>query len=52
MGQVMAVSGFVGRWFAVIVVVAGGLALAAPGAFAGGTPAIPWLLSLIMLGMG
>ena len=46
------VSGFAGRWFTVIVVAAGALALAFPGAFAGATVAIPWLLALIMFGMG
>ncbi len=47
-----AVSSFVGRWFAVIVVVAGAIALIVPDAFAGGTVAIPYLLMVIMLGMG
>lgn len=42
----------VGRWFALIVVVAGGVALATPGTFSGWGPAIPWLLTVIMLGMG
>ena len=49
---IAAVSGFVGRWFALIVVAAGGVALAAPEAFAGGTVAVPYLLMVIMLGMG
>ncbi|MGY5885742.1 bile acid:sodium symporter family protein [Modestobacter lacusdianchii] len=52
METVRRVSGFAGRWFAVIVVLAGALALLVPGAFAGGTAAVPWLLALIMLGMG
>jgi len=52
MSGIKTVSGFVGRWFAVIVLVAGGVALIAPDVFAGGTVAVPWLLSLIMLGMG
>lgn len=52
MSGIKTVSGFVGRWFAVIVLVAGGVALIAPEVFAGGTVAVPWLLSLIMLGMG
>lgn len=41
-----------GRWFAPIVVVAGAIALATPGTFAGGGPAVTWLLAVIMLGMG
>ncbi len=46
------VSDFVGRWFAVIVLAAGALALATPDTFSGWSPAVPWLLSVIMLGMG
>src|SRR5690606_16376696 len=46
------VSAVVGRWFALIVVVAGGVALLAPETFAAGAPAVPWLLAVIMLGMG
>lgn len=42
----------VGTWFAVIVLAAGGVALLVPELFAGGAPAIPWLLAVIMLGMG
>ncbi|WP_432573438.1 bile acid:sodium symporter family protein [Kineococcus sp. SYSU DK005] len=42
----------VGKWFTLVVLAAGALALAAPGAFAGWSPAVPWLLSVIMLGMG
>ena len=42
----------VGRWFAPIVLVAGAIALAFPPAFQGWSPAVPWLLSVIMLGMG
>ncbi|GAA4988397.1 bile acid:sodium symporter family protein [Kineococcus glutinatus] len=42
----------VGRWFALIVVGAGAIALAFPPAFEGWSPAVPWLLSVIMLGMG
>lgn len=52
MPRLRKVSAFVGRWFALIVLAAGGIALAAPGAFAGLTVAIPWLLAVIMLGMG
>jgi len=46
------VNGFVGRWFALIVLAAGAVALAVPPAFDGWSPAVPWLLSVIMLGMG
>jgi BASS family bile acid:Na+ symporter len=49
---IVALSDAVGRWFPAIVVVTGAVALAAPDVFAGGTVAVPWLLSLIMLGMG
>lgn len=49
---VRGVSAFVGRWFALIVLAAGAGALAFPPAFAGWSPAVPWLLSVIMLGMG
>lgn len=42
----------VGQWFALIVVAAGGIALATPDTFSGWGPAIPWLLTAIMLGMG
>jgi bile acid:Na+ symporter, BASS family len=52
MKTVERVSGFVGRWFAVIVLAAGAVALLAPETFAAGAPAIPWLLAVIMLGMG
>lgn len=46
------VSDAVGKWFPLIVLVAGAVALTAPGGFVGWGPAIPWLLSVIMLGMG
>ncbi len=46
------VSDVSGRWFALIVLAAGGIALALPDAFSGATVAIPWLLAVIMLGMG
>lgn len=52
MHRIKAVSGFTGRWFALIVLAAGALALAVPGPFAGATVAVPWLLAVIMLGMG
>ncbi|MCJ0978390.1 bile acid:sodium symporter family protein [Rhodococcus sp. ARC_M12] len=52
MPQLKSVSEFTGRWFALIVVAAGALALITPDTFSGGTPAVPWLLSIIMLGMG
>jgi bile acid:Na+ symporter, BASS family len=41
-----------GRWFPLIVITAGALALAVPDAFRGWSAAVPWLLALIMLGMG
>lgn len=52
MVQVQKVSAFTGRWFAVIVLVAGAIALMLPDVFSPATVAIPWLLALIMLGMG
>lgn len=52
MEQVKAVSDFVGRWFAVIVIVAGAVALGLPDVFSVLEPAVPWLLALIMFGMG
>lgn len=52
MDRIKLISEFTGRWFALIVLAAGGLALAVPGAFAGATVAIPWLLAVIMFGMG
>ncbi|KAA0924647.1 MULTISPECIES: bile acid:sodium symporter family protein [unclassified Rhodococcus (in: high G+C Gram-positive bacteria)] len=52
MPKLKAVSEFTGKWFALIVVAAGALALITPDTFSGGTPAVPWLLSIIMLGMG
>lgn len=52
METVRRVSVFAGKWFALIVLVAGAVALLAPDVFAPATVAIPWLLALIMLGMG
>jgi len=52
MQSVERVSALVGRWFAVIVILAGAVALLTPETFAPGATAIPWLLALIMLGMG
>lgn len=52
MDSIAALSAFVGRWFALIVVVAGGVALATPDTFAAGTALVPYLLMVIMLGMG
>ncbi|HKJ12394.1 MAG TPA: bile acid:sodium symporter, partial [Ornithinimicrobium sp.] len=46
------VSAVVGHWFAVIILVMAAVALVTPDTFSGATPAIPWLLALIMLGMG
>ncbi|WP_210031037.1 bile acid:sodium symporter family protein [Pseudonocardia parietis] len=52
MQRVEQVGGVVGRWFPVIVLIAGAIAMAVPEAFAGWSPAVPWLLAVIMLGMG
>ena len=52
MDGIAALSAFVGRWFALIVVVAGGIALASPDTFAGGGSLVPYLLMVVMLGMG
>lgn len=52
MRAVERISAFVGTWFALIVIGVGAIALVTPSTFAGGAPAIPWLLALIMLGMG
>lgn len=52
MTRLKSVSEFTGKWFAVIIVAAGAIALLTPDTFSGGTPAIPWLLAVIMLGMG
>lgn len=52
MDGVRRLSEFTGRWFALIVVAAGALGLAVPGAFDSMTVAVPWLLALIMFGMG
>ncbi len=52
MHRLQQVSDRVGRWFPLIVIVAGAIALALPGVFRGWAPGVPWLLALIMLGMG
>ncbi|PVZ04570.1 bile acid:sodium symporter family protein [Actinomycetospora cinnamomea] len=52
MSRAGAVAEGIARWFPLIVLVAGAVALAVPGAFSGWTVAVPWLLALIMLGMG
>ncbi|WP_337060095.1 bile acid:sodium symporter family protein [Kineococcus sp. G2] len=52
MTRVRRVGEVVGRWFPVVVLVAGAVGLATPGTFSGWSPAVPWLLSVIMLGMG
>lgn len=46
------VGGVVGRWFPVIVIVAGALALVTPDTFSAWGAAVPWMLAVIMLGMG
>lgn len=45
-------SAVTGRWFAVLVLAAGGLGLLLPDTLAQAAPAVPWLLAVIMLGMG
>ncbi len=52
MKTIESISRFTGKWFALIVLAAGGVALLIPDAFASATPAVPWFLALIMLGMG
>ncbi len=52
MERVARVGEQVGRWFPVIVLAAGAVAVAVPELFDGWTAAVPWLLALIMLGMG
>ena len=52
MQTVKQIGEFVGKWFALIVVAAGALAMATPDTFSGWAPAVPWLLTVIMLGMG
>ena len=46
------ISSIVGKWFPLIVLAAGIVALIAPGGFDNWSPAVPWLLAVIMLGMG
>lgn len=41
-----------GKWFPLIVLAAAAIALVTPGTFAAWAPAVPWLLAVIMLGMG
>ena len=52
MDSIAALSAFVGRWFALVVVVAGAVALATPDTFASGSALVPYLLMVVMLGMG
>lgn len=52
MRHIRQVSAFVGRWFALIVLVAGAIALATPSTFDGWAAQVPLLLQIIMLGMG
>lgn len=52
MSTIRRVSDVVGTWFALIVLAAGALALATPSTFDGLGPAVPWMLAVIMLGMG
>jgi len=46
------ISQVVGTWFTLIVLAAAALALATPSTFDGLGPAVPWMLAVIMLGMG
>lgn len=52
MRRIQLISQFTGRWFALIVLLAGAVALAVPAAFDEMTVAVPWLLAVIMFGMG
>ncbi|MGH3351529.1 MAG: bile acid:sodium symporter family protein [Nocardioides sp.] len=52
MNAVRQASAFVGRWFALIVLAAGAIALATPSTFDGWAAQVPLLLQIIMLGMG
>ncbi|SFN02654.1 bile acid:Na+ symporter, BASS family [Pseudonocardia ammonioxydans] len=52
MQRIEQVGDVVGRWFPVIVLIAGAIAMAVPETFASWSPAVPWLLAVIMLGMG
>lgn len=52
MGLVTRVSTLTGQWFPVVVLIAAAIALATPGTFTGWAPAVPWMLAVIMLGMG
>lgn len=52
MRKIERVGAVVGRWFPLIVVVAGAVALLAPGGFTAWGAAVPWMLAVIMLGMG
>lgn len=42
----------VGTWFPLVVLIAGAIAIAVPAPFSAIGPAVPWLLAVIMLGMG
>lgn len=52
MNTVRQVSAFVGRWFALIVLIAGAVALITPSTFESWSAQVPLLLQIIMLGMG
>lgn len=52
MTTMQAVSRRVGSWFPLVVVLAGAVAVWRPEPFTSLTPAVPWLLATIMLGMG
>ncbi len=52
MNAIRRASALVGRWFALIVLVAGAVALATPDTFDSWSAHVPLLLQIIMLGMG
>lgn len=52
MNSIQRVSAAVGKWFPVIVIAAGALALFVPDVSVGWGDAVPWMLTVIMLGMG
>lgn len=45
-------SRFTGAWFPLIVLIAAAIALLTPDTFSSWGPAVPWMLAVIMLGMG
>ncbi|MDN5727392.1 MAG: bile acid:sodium symporter family protein [Propionibacteriales bacterium] len=51
-GTLKRISSLAGTWLPLIVIIAGVIAMITPATFAGWSGAVPWLLSVIMLGMG